>query len=238
MKTKEQRRHWSKYEIERWLLDNRLIQIKEVVRKTMAYKDFTFADIERKLGVKQSIKKLFPAQSKLVEPSKWLLETIAIAKETMPLTTEKAVSEGLVSPILQEVARNNIKKLRLFSGEIVVADKSKGLNGECDFIFAKAPQSVQLRESIIQVAEAKKNDAYDMRSLSQTAAQMIGTRIFNQKNTKENPVETIYGVCTSGYEWVFLKLEEQFVYIDTDRYNLANLPQLLGVLQTVVDFYD
>lgn len=89
---------------------------------------------------------------------------------------------------------------------------------------------------MIQVVEAKKNDVYDARSLSQTAAQMIGARIFNQKANK--PVETIRGACTNGYEWIFLKLEGQFVYVDTDRYNLANLPQLLGILQTVVDFYD
>ncbi len=79
----------------------------------------------------------------------------------------------------------------------------------------------------------------DPRSLSQRAAQMIGVRVFNKNNTKDRqPTETIYSACTNGYEWIFLKLEGQIVFVDTDRYNLVNLPQLLGILQTVVDFYD
>ena len=201
----------------------------------MAYRDFKFSDLEEKLGIKQQRKKLF-AQPNSVTPSGWLQETIQIAQDTLVMTTEKAVSEGLVAPILQEIARHNPKKLQLFSGEILMADKSKGLNGECDFVFTKTHGSLQLQKPIIQITEAKKNDMNDLRSLSQTAAQMVGARIFNQKATK--PIETIYGACTNGYEWIFLKLEGQTVFVDTDRYNLVNLPQLLGILQTMVDFYD
>ena len=205
----------------------------------MAYRDFKFSDLEEKLGIKQSQKKLFPELMKPLKPSDWLTQTLNFYRENAVLTTEKAVSEAIVFPILQEIKSRNKNKLQLFSGEILEADKLKGLNGECDFIFTKEPNTVYLKAPIIQVTEAKKNDMSDPRSLSQTAAQMVGVRVFNKNNTKDKPpIETIYGACTNGYEWIFLKLEGQTVFVDTDRYNLVNLPQLLGILQTVVDFYD
>jgi hypothetical protein len=207
------------------------------LKKNMAYKDFTFADIENKLGVKQQYTSLFDKIAELKEPSK-LLKEVLERNTSQPLTTEKMVSEAIVFPVLQEIRDNNINKVQLFSGEIIKADKEKGLNGECDFVFSKHPVSPQLKNPIIQVTEAKKGEVDNARSLSQTAAQMIGVRIFNQKYNKQNPVETIYGACTTGYEWIFLKLEENTVFIDTERYYLVKLPELLGILQKVVDFYD
>jgi hypothetical protein len=227
----------SEFEMESWLLANRLISIEQRIRLRMAYRDFKFSDLQDKLGIRQSRKQLFPNLNRFVEPSSWLVGTLAFYQENAVLSSEKAVSEALIFPILQEIKSRNKKKLQLFSGEILEADKQKGLNGECDFIFVRDAQTVYLKEPIIQVTEAKKNDMNDPRSLAQTAAQMVGARIFNEK-TSEKPFRTIYGACTNGYEWIFLKLEEEFVYVDTDRYNLSNLPQLLGVLQTVVDFYD
>ncbi|MBC8112365.1 MAG: hypothetical protein H7Y04_15025 [Verrucomicrobia bacterium] len=148
------------------------------------------------------------------------------------------VSEAIVFPVLQNIRRRNKHKIQLFSGEIIKADKDKGLNGECDFVFAKRPVSPELENPIIQVTEAKKGEVDNARSLSQTAAQMIGVRVFNQKHTEENPVETIYGACTTGYEWIFLKLEDNTIFIDTERYYLVKLSELLGILQYAVDFYD
>jgi hypothetical protein len=206
-------------------------------KKFMAYKDFTFGDIENKLGIHQSKKKLFLDDINLIEPSNWLHETLRIS-QIQALSTEKMVSEAIVYPVLSEISLRNRNKIQLFSGETIDADKQKGLNGACDFIFSKDAYAVEINAPVIQVTEAKRGDLNNPRSLSQTAAQMIGVRIFNQKNTKENPIETIYGACTTGYEWIFLKLEEDTIFIDTRRYYLIQLPQLLGILQFVVDFYD
>jgi hypothetical protein len=71
--------------------------------------------------------------------------------------------------------------------------------------------------------------------LEQCAAQMLGARVYNQKH--KNPIETIYGCVTTGTEWQFLLLENNIFWVDTNRYYLNNLPQLLGILQTIVDFY-
>jgi len=198
----------------------------------MAYKDFKFKDISKEFSIRQIVGDLFKPTLGEIEASAHLLRCLKMAKE-FPLTTEKAISEALVFPILQEIKINNRQTIELFSGERLVADKSKGLTGECDFIFAKAPGSKELIAPIINITEAKRGDIDNPNSLAQAAAQLIGARVFNQKN--DTPIDPVYGACTSGYEWVFMKLEEKTIIIDKNRYSILKLPQLLGVLQHIVD---
>ncbi len=49
--------------------------------------------------------------------------------------------------------------------------------------------------------------------------------------------KTIYGAVTNAYEWVFLKLEGNTVFVDKKRYYLNELPKLLGVLQFITNQY-
>lgn len=198
----------------------------------MAYRDFNFARIKDDFGITTIYRKLFE-NIESVEPSQKLkadLESIV----DMPMSTEKLISEALVFPILQEIRLNNRAMLRLFSGENLNADKKRGLNGECDFIITKDPEIIELHTPIISVVEAKKGIVDDPKSLAQATAQMIGARIFNQKN---DSYQTIYGACTSGKNWLFLKLEDDHLYIDQTTYSLNNIEQLLGVLQKVINFY-
>jgi hypothetical protein len=228
----------SDFKMELWLKSQGFLpELPQKAKQQMAYKDFTFTDIENKLGISLQYQRLFEESIALVEPST-LLKKILDRSMGQPISSEKMVSEALVSPILFEVREINKEKIQLFSGEIIKADKAKGLSGECDFVLSKLPMSPQLKNPIIQVTEAKKGEVDNARSLSQTAAQMIGVRIFNQKLHKEQAITTIYGACTTGYEWLFMKLEGDTVYIDTQRYYLVQLPQLLGILQHVIDFYD
>ena len=115
----------------------------------------------------------------------------------------------------------------MFSGENLDAESSKRLNGECDFIFAKSPGSIELTAPLIDVCKAEKGDIDDPHSLSQNSAHLLGARIHNQK--RKVPYTDLYGVCTNGYEWIFLLLKDDTVYIYKDRYNLLNLPQLLNI---------
>lgn len=201
----------------------------------MAYRDFTFEDLESKFGIKQTTKQLFTQKIVAVEPSAWLLESLKRASNSS-LTTEKAISEAIVYPVLQEIKFNNSDTISLFSGENLNADKKNGLNGKCDFILTQVPQSIELRTPIFNVTEAKQGIADHPRSLAQTAAQMLGARTFSANHHK--PLDTIYGVCTSGLVWIFLLLEGNTLFIDTDRYTTTNIPQLLGTIQKVVDFYE
>ncbi len=200
----------------------------------MSYKSFKFSDLKEKFGISQKTKKLFYEPIKPIQPSDLLVSLLNLTKG-MPLTTEKAVSEAIVLPILREIRNTNQDIIELFSGENLDAERVNGLNGECDFIFAKAPGAIELTAPLIDVCEAKKGDIDNSRSLAQNAAQMIGARVFNQK--KNLPYINIYGVCTNGYEWIFLYLEDDTVYIDIDRYYLNDLPQLLGIWQKVIDSF-
>ena len=198
----------------------------------MAYRNFKFIDLETQFGIIQTTDSIFSLPIVLIEPTAHLLENIKIAEDS-PLTTEKAVSEGLVYPILQEIRVRNRAFIELFSGENIDGDKTKGLNGECDYIIAKAPRAVELKAPILCVTEAKRGDIENPRSLSQAAAQLVGATYFNQK--QGHATDVIFGACTSGFSWVFMKLEGKTLTIDTHRFSIRQLPELLGVLQNIID---
>ena len=198
----------------------------------MAYRDFKISDIKQKFSLNQSSRKLF-REVKLVEPSLLLLQVLE-RNQLMRRTTEKAVSEHIISPILSEVQVNNADKITLFSGEILTADKKLGLNGELDFLFIREAHAFEIYAPIINVTEAKLDKALD-KSVGQAAAQMIGARLFNKNN--KSPIETIFGAVTNGEVWLFIQLENDTIWIDDDRYYLHELPKLLGVFQKIVDFY-
>jgi hypothetical protein len=199
----------------------------------MAYTNFKFVDLEKQFGLYQTKQKLFDTtQITPVAPSAWLLQTMQLTS-VLPMRNEKPKSEYLISPILTEVTIRQQLKIQLFSGENLDGDKKAKLNGEVDYIIVRYPQAAELRDPIIAIAEAKKGDVEG--GFGQCAAQMYGARLFNRK--AQNGIEKIYGIVTSGLDWHFLMLEEQTVYIDTQTYTIGNLPQLLGILNWIVEQY-
>lgn len=199
----------------------------------MAYRNFTFAKLEQDFGIRQGRKSLFENRNIApVAPSDWLLMTIKRAK-TMPLRSEKARSENLISPVIGEIRQLNLDSIEIFSGENLNADAKLKLNGEVDFIFVHYPQSAEIREPIFNITEAKRGAVED--GWAQCAAQMYGARVFNQNHN--NPITDIYGAVSNGYDWQFLSLEANKVFIDDTVYTIDNLPQLLGMLQWIVNSY-
>ncbi len=198
----------------------------------MAYRDFKMKDLRAKFGIQEIGTQLFD-RSKLqkITPSEKLVSDLADA-EFITLSTEKAVSERLVAPILVEIAKLN-RFLQVFSGEIITADKSLGLNGEIDFIFARKPWTRKPQNPLLCVTESKLgliNSGVD-----QATAQMLGLRIFNQNNGYDDLI--IHGATTDGKSWRFLRLEGTSLFIDESEYSSLELPLLLGVLQEIVNFY-
>ena len=165
-----------------------------------------------------------------IEPSLYLLETLNISKDFF-LISEKERSELLVMPILLDLKRAKKNEFSLYSGAFLDADPSQGLNGECDFILSKGKQSVYVEAPIFCLVEAKKNDIDQ--SIGQCVAQMLGSMIYNQKEGKSN--SHIYGCVTTGTDWQFLKLEQQQLSIHNQLYFINDVPQLLGVLNFIVN---
>ena len=71
--------------------------------------------------------------------------------------------------------------------------------------------------------------------MTKCGVEMYAARLFNQQTKTD--IEVIYSAVTNGYEWLFVKLEENTLYIDTARYSLENPPKILGALQGIIDFY-
>lgn len=197
----------------------------------MAYGDFTLKLIQEKFGIKNRVEKLFN-QFQPLQASDWLNKTLEIASK-LPNRSEKAKSETIVMPILLELRERNNDFFTVYSGENLNVEGENGLNGECDFILAKDIHTYTISYPIIQIVEAKKGDI-DL-GVAQCTAQMIGAKIYNQQNG--TPVEIIYGCVTNGYDWLFLKLANDTIYLDNQVYYLGNLEELLGAFQTIIDYY-
>src|SRR5260370_21799937 len=97
--------------------------------------------------------------------------------------------------------------LRIFSGAPLNVDPVRGLKGECDFILARSESSLVLQAPLMVILEAKKHDIEE--GLGQCAAQMLGAKLYNDKEGK--PVPYVYGCVTNAESWQFVKLgHEEF----------------------------
>lgn len=192
----------------------------------MAYSNFTLQEVLKKFSLKlEEGHTLFPdiqprAASALL--TAWLEQKIPLA---LALSTEKARSEFIIAPILAEVREQLGKRFSLFSGIDFTVDTSQGLNGECDFLFSKSPEQLVLLAPVISVVEAK-NESF-RNGLAQACAEMIAARVFNER--EGHPLERVYGAVTTGDDWQFLMLEENTLFVDKKRFDLEELPTILGI---------
>jgi hypothetical protein len=198
----------------------------------MAYANFTFENLENQFGISFKIKPLFKETIQPVKPSNLLVETIK-RSNSLNIRIEKPRSEFLIAPIMAEIKIRNNERIDMFSGENLLADIALGLNGEVDFILTNVPHSPLIKAPIIAVIEAKRADL-DLNQ-PQCAAQIIGTKVFNENAKK--PLDTYFGCVTTGREWQFLQLLGNTIYIDQRVYLLSELPILLGVFQHIIELY-
>lgn len=196
----------------------------------MAYSDFTLSDLEEKFGIKSERKQIQFA-IKPVEPSERLRIELEESTE-MPIKSEKARSEWIVVPILKELRRRNSNFFTIYSGDTLVGDKLAGLQGECDFILAKDTKSYEISIPIFQIVEAKRNDLDE--GIKQCSAQLVGAKKYNER--KGIITEKLYGCTTTGDVWQFIEYSDK-LYIDDKKYYLSEINSLLGVFQSVVDYY-
>ncbi len=198
----------------------------------MSYTDFDIPKIEKDFGVKVKSRPL-SWQIKFIEPSKWLIETLERGNANA-FVSEKSRSEFLVTPVLLAVQEVTDNQIQVFSGQTLNVDVNLGLTGECDFILSKTEPTPILREPIMAVVEAKKNDIE--LGLGQCIAQMIASKIFNSKKGKD--FKEIFGCVTTGETWQFLKLEDNFAIIDTNRFFISEVGQILGVFKSITNYYE
>ena len=197
----------------------------------MAYSDFTLEKFCNKFNFELKNCELFKEYN---FESSLIFKTILQESQKISLSSEKARSEAIIFPILQEVSRHNNYEIGIYSGSNLNANPSKELNGECDFILSTKNQKYLVQSPIFGLVEAKKDDIND-NSIGQCAAQMYGARILNERDN--NGIYTIFGAVTTGEIWQFMKLEDQTLWIDEKRYYIDRVEQILGILQNIVDKY-
>lgn len=199
--------------------------------ETMAYSNFTLNDLETTFGIDIKSQLLFEALSSQ-EPSETLSKALQLARD-LPSRSEKFKSEAIVFPIMVEIRERNLSRITFYSGETLNADAEHGLKGECDFILAKEANSPLISTPIVQLVEVKRGDVESW--LGQCAAQMLGAKIYNEK--KGTPLETIYGCVTTGDDWLFLRLTGTELFVDTRKYYLGQIGELLAAFQHILDYY-
>jgi hypothetical protein len=201
------------------------------MKKLRSYSDYSLKALQENCNIDNTRKK-FGLCQKLIPPSQ-LLQDVLQRNESLPINSEKARSELIVTPILVEWMQNNPNKLQYFSGNTFDVLPEKALKGRCDFLFTKH-FSLHIAAPVIAMFEAKDDNVDNW--YGQCGAEMYAAKLFNEQ--KNEPYKIIYGAVTDGYEWVFLRLEDNMLLIDIERYYMQDLPRLLGALQTIADFYD
>jgi hypothetical protein len=201
--------------------------------KNKTYSNFTIKDIEELGLFFGDLGHIFD-QKKLLEPSEWLLETLSISVQLSAIT-EKAKSENYITPILMELKRKNLDKFTFLSGCEFNVDAARGLKGFCDYILVKAANTMVIQSPILSVVEAKFDAVQSPRAIAQCIAEMYAAQQFNiAKNTN---IHIIFGIVTNADEWLFMKLEGNKILTEQHTYSRLLLPELLGTLQQIIDFY-
>lgn len=199
----------------------------------MAYKDFSLSDLREKFQVENKVVNLFDdAKVSLIQPSELLLQQLEEA-QTLPIKSEKARSELIITPILLELRRINKQFFTIYSGDSLIVDREKGLTGECDFIIAKETGSFTINMPILAIVEAKKQDME--LGINQCAAQLYGAHLFNKKSGLD--LEKVYGCVTTADDWKFMVLEKNVIKIDNLTYYKKELDRILGIFQQIIDYY-
>jgi hypothetical protein len=151
--------------------------------------------------------------------------------DKMPLNNEKVKAERLISPVLMEVALAFSEYCTLYSGTELSVNANDDLAGPCDFFFALHPPKPEMEAPVISLVEAKDEDM-DW-GIAQCAAQMYAAKLFNEAQQK--PIDIIYGCATTGYEWQFLKLENNSITIESRPF--TELPKIIGAWHLLIQSF-
>ena len=197
----------------------------------MAYNKFTMAKLREEYHLKITSQAGIFADAPTANISNLLRQVLAGQTDVaLQSGSEKARSEYLIAPILLEAFQQSRDRANLFSGVEFNVDKKRGLTGYCDFLFTLAPRTIELLAPVISVVEAKKEDIPS--GIPQCLAELVAAQIFNA--AEEHPIETLYGIITTGEVWKFLRLQGTNVTIDTDDYFLNQPEKIVGIILSML----
>lgn len=194
----------------------------------MAYNSFSFRKLAKEYQVPYKIVELGLGSAERIKPSEHLMLDLEEAR-LLPIYSEKAKSELMITPILKEIRRIHNHAFTIFSGYSLDIDSE--LTGICDYIIARVPAAIEVEAPIFCLVESKNKAPEE--GFAQCAAEMYAAFLFNEQ--EKNPVSCIYGCVTNAFDWIFLKLENKTIFVDQSRYNVEDIELLLGVLYNVLN---
>ncbi|MFK7906672.1 MAG: hypothetical protein AB8B69_16190 [Chitinophagales bacterium] len=200
----------------------------------MSYKDFTLESVTEKFDLKSKNQLLFEDIEPISKDELGFFYELMERNLQIGLVSEKARSEAIIFPLFSELLSRNKGEFSLLSGKTFDVEPETGLKGRCDFLLSsKGSANNMIYAPVFAAVEAKQGMLHN--HIGQCAAEMVAARIFNKQKKRE--YETIFGVVTSGTEWLFLKLENDTIVIDTKQYYEVQFDKIIAICQFIVDFY-
>ncbi len=197
----------------------------------MSYADFSIEDVKEQFNLRLEEGQDLYASVSPVEVSSMLRETLA---ESVPLalaiSTEKARSELIITPVLLEARRQVNHQASLFSGVDFNVDPEQGLRGVCDYLMSRSPEQLTIEAPVVAVVEAKNENM--KAGIGQCLAEMIAARLFNQRKGRGLPA--IFGVVTTGNNWKFLRLAGDTANVDLAEYHIKEVGRVVGILVSML----
>jgi hypothetical protein len=196
----------------------------------MPYSSFTFAKAKKELELTIVEGDRFLPEIEPIAPSPRLELVLEDLPWAIAVGSERAKSESIIYPILQEVRRIFNGRISLFSGKEFNVDVEKGLNGYVDYLLSRSQEQLEIEAPVVMLVEAKRDNLNE--GIGQCIAEMVAAAQFNQLN--DIPLRTIYGVVSNGTQWRLMKLVEKTVTLDLMDYPLLPLDRILGILVWMV----
>ena len=196
----------------------------------MAYSDFTLNELKQKFQLSVDEKTDLFAEIAEVELPATLTDLL---RRYLPLarnlTTEKARSELVISPVLMEFKLLHDDRISLFSGLEFNVDEAAGLRGRCDYILSENSEQLVLTAPVCVLVEAKNENI--VAGVPQCLAEMVAALRFNA--AQGLPPRPVFGAVTTGMLWRFLKLDGLRAFIDSNEYSIQEPKKIFGILHHI-----
>ncbi|TAE40147.1 MAG: hypothetical protein EAY79_04665 [Runella slithyformis] len=189
-----------------------------------SFSQITRADLENDYQLIIEGGNFLPSEIDPVAVPSWLEFIINSRRKNLKtMRNEKAISEGLIAPILMAVQEIYKDKISVYSGEPLATDE---LWGVCDFLITKDPNSFDPKGGYFILVEAKKNDL--LSGVPQCVAEMYAAQVLNKND------DLVYGCVSTGLEWLFIKLENKTATTHLNVFTISEVNTILGIFGWII----
>jgi hypothetical protein len=180
--------------------------------------------VQQEYGIRVQQENFIPPET--VEPPEAFVREFELTKKIIPIFSEGARAQTIITPILLEVYKSYHESVTLWIERTLTYDHK--LSGTPDYILAtNSPLGKSVfTKPLVAMMEAKKND-FDY-GWAQCLAELVAAQKINGDDSF-----VVYGIVTDGITWQFGKLEKDLFTQNILSYATGDLPRLFGALHFV-----